>query len=119
MYRSRSNRKRSLFAIILLMVMLLQMGVKVLHQHHHDKTVEFYCSDCENHRVHDGHIIGWDDDSDDCQICQILAAPFVHSQEVHVSFCPVVNYVFGITEAPKIYESEWCRIAPRGPPSLL
>lgn len=113
------NANRRFFAIFLLIVMLVQMGFKTLHQHHYEPTAKISCSDCENHRAHGGHLVDWDGDSDDCELCQFLQCPYTPAQEIIISYTPVLFFIKSITTVPDIQDSAWCIIAPRGPPSYL
>lgn len=84
---------------MLLMVMVLQMGVRVAHTHHHQLTEQVECSDCEHNRVHSGHLLSWDGEQDDCILCQILATPFLPADEVQCADCAYVRPLqfFGYT----------------------
>ena len=74
---TRNSIRRNLYAILLLMVMVLQVGIKTFHVHHDHASVHIECEDCDQHRVHDGHLTDWDGQSDDCMLCQLLSAQYV------------------------------------------
>lgn len=115
--KRRYNTRRSLFAILLLMVMTLQMGVKSFHVHRHAQAVEFACSDCEHHRVHDGHIVAWDGHSDDCPLCEMLVSPYVPAEELRAPLPVCQTYSHGTASVPRVVAAAWCPTSPRGPPS--
>lgn len=115
--KRRYNTRRSLFAILLLMVMTLQMGVKSFHVHHHAHAVEFACSDCEHHRVHSGHILAWDGHSDDCPLCQMLVSPYVPAEELRAPLPFVQTHTHGTASVPHVVAATWCTTSPRGPPA--
>lgn len=114
---TRYNNKRNVFAILLLMVMMLQMGIKTLHHHHYEHKTEFFCSDCENHKVHDGHFLDWEGDTDDCMLCQLLQTPYIPALEIPVVHFSVRIHVNDIIAVPEVFETAWCAISLRGPPS--
>lgn len=112
----RQARKRYFFAILLMMVMMLQMGVKGLHLHEHAEKETIYCSDCDKHKVHSGHLLSWDGCSDDCLLCQLITTPFIEVDAI--TFTPV-SVEYG--QECHIYtafciDKAWRSIKPRGPP---
>ena len=113
----RQTRKQLFFAIMLMMVMMLQMGVKTFHLHHHAEKETISCSDCEQHKVHSGHLLTWDGSSDDCLLCQLISTPFIEVDAI--KFTPIdVEH----QQASHIYvafciDNTWRNIKPRGPPS--
>lgn len=112
------SRRDRFFAITLLMVMFMQMGIRIVHLHHHAESVLTECSDCQHNRVHSGHIVSWDGTQDDCLICQYLATPFlkaegakchVYATEHHQPLCSCVSDI----------SDRSCQcLRPRGPPSV-
>ncbi len=119
MMKKRYTKRRNLFAFMLLMVMMMQMGFKVLHQHHHAQRVEISCSDCNHHRIHSGHILDWSGETDACPLCQLLANPYIPAKCVVAPQPTTQIIVHGITSVPVLTEAKWCPISPRGPPSFL
>lgn len=119
MNRNRYSRRRHILAILLLMVMMLQMGAKTFHRHHHGARVEYTCSDCEHHKVHDGHIMAWDGESDDCPLCQILQSPYTIAEELPQVCVVMTHHSYDIAVVPDVYGATWCHISPRGPPYLF
>lgn len=113
----RYYKRRSIYAILLLMVMALQMGFKTFHLHHHVQTTEVACSDCDHHRVHSGHLVAWDGDTDNCPLCQMLASPYVPAQELRMPQAFVQIQSCSTAYLSHVAEVAWCRIIPRGPPS--
>ena len=98
--------------------MMLQLGVKTLHLHHHAEIDHISCSDCDNHRVHNGHILSWDGSSSDCVVCQLFTSPFCKASDAHLSaiivehrshaICPVADIcnsmqMHNIARAPPVY----------------
>lgn len=111
--------RRSLYAIILLLVMIVQVGVKTFHLHHEHTSITVECEDCDQHRVHDGHLIDWDGQSDDCLLCQLLSTQYVSSEEFRLSaivgqFCPQSQ-----DRLLAVCLEQWQSIRQRGPPSYL
>lgn len=120
MKRSRRHTGiRTFSAIILLMVMLLQVGVKGFHRHHCVETASVTCSDCEHHRVHDGHILNWNGSCDDCIVCQLFSSPFCKPQGIQLNVIPVGYQQPCICFVAAIVDVSRCSIIPRGPPAFL
>lgn len=115
----RSSNRRRLHAIILLLVMLLQVGIKTFHVHHVHASVSIECEDCEQHRVHAGHLISWDGQSDDCMLCQILANPFELTEELRISDVIEPLCSFDQDKQWPVCLGQWQSIRPRGPPLYL
>lgn len=108
-----------LYAITLLMVMLLQVGIKTFHVHHEHASIRIVCEDCDQHRVHDGHLIDWDGQSDDCMLCQLLTAQYVAAGRVNTSdvtepLCPRQQ-----DKQRAVCLDQWQNISQRGPPAVL
>lgn len=78
----RCTLRHDLHAITLLLVMLLQVGMKTLHVHHEHASVKVECDDCNQHRLHDGHFIDWDGQNDDCLLCQLLSCQYTASEGI-------------------------------------
>lgn len=117
--RHKLTYRRTWSAVILLMIMALQMGVRTLHQHHYVEKVKLECSDCDHHRVHAGHLLAWDGATDDCTLCQLLTTPFRQCVAKHIVFVPLGHHQtyhdipLGIANATLGVHLR------RGPPSLL
>lgn len=111
--------KQTISAIILLMVMIMQMGVKTFHQHNHAESSSIVCSDCEHHKVHSGHLTNWEGNSDECTLCQLLTTPFSEGSILTLGntfivyntlyFCPDSNLSIGNRSTIRL----------RGPPAFL
>lgn len=116
---TRNSIRHNLHAIILLMVMVLQVGIKTFHVHHDHASVHIECEDCEQHRVHDGHLTDWDGQSDDCILCQLLSTQYVaeetfRSDAIVESFClEPQRQLFSVCLG------QWQSFHLRGPPSYL
>lgn len=118
-YRNSFKERRSVMAIILLMVMMMQMGIKTFHQHHRAESARIVCSDCDHHKVHQGHVASWDGTSDNCTLCQLLTTPFTE--------CPAVRLIVPAdVHADKYFSSDYIFVNHlrgthflRGPPCFL
>ena len=115
----RYTRVRTLSAIMLLMVMLLQVGVKCFHCHHYVEAASVICSDCEHHRVHDGHIVSWNGSCDDCVICHLFSSPFCKPQGVQLCAVPVRYQQLCICFIDTILDVSRYNLIPRAPPVFL
>ena len=116
---TRNSIRHNLYAIVLLMVMVLQVGIKTFHVHHGHASAPIECEDCDQHRVHDGHLIDWDGQSDDCILCQLLSAQYVatesfHPEAIAEQFCCLFH-----DAQSSVYQGQWQNIQQRGPPSYL
>lgn len=114
----RYEMRRILIAIALLMVMMMQLGVKSFHQHHRVVTSEILCDDCLHHKVHGGHLLSWDGATGDCPVCQMMQTPYIAAQSEAVSVAETFSLTYGIAPVSKAFETEGCHIAPRGPPYI-
>lgn len=112
------KRRNRLYAITLLMVMLMQMGIRVVHLHFHDNTALTECSDCQHNKVHSNHLISWDDAQDDCIVCQLLATPFLQADDVLCEFFSIDQQQF-FSYVVDIADCNCPLVNTRGPPSLL
>lgn len=115
----KKNRRHRLSAIVLLMVMVLQLGVRIAHQHHHELSAQVSCSDCEHNRVHSGHVSSWDGEQDDCLLCQILATPYLQAEDV-CNECYIVEQPMLYADCISAVQKCGClNLSLRGPPSFL
>lgn len=115
----RNSNRRWLHVIILLLVMLLQVGIKTFHVHPVHASVSIECEDCEQHRVHDGHLNSWDGQSDDCMLCQLLSNPYEPSEEFRPDAVIATLCSFDQVRQWPVCLGQWQSIRPRGPPSYL
>lgn len=111
--------RHSFAAIVVLVAMLLQVGVRTFHVHQGHSTVRIECEDCSHHRVHDGHLINWDGQSDDCMLCQVLSTQFFA-----IGDCRFDAIVEQSCQLPSdmqlaVCHGVWHSIRQRGPPSFL
>ena len=116
---TRNSIRHNLHAIILLMVMVLQVGIKTFHVHHDHVSVHIECEDCDQHRVHDGHLTDWDGQSDDCMLCQLLSTQYVATDTFRPDaivepFCRQIQDL-----QLSVCQGQWQNIQQRGPPSYL
>lgn len=100
------------------MVMLLQMGVRVVHQHHHDISLTA-CSDCQHQKVHSGHFVSWDGSQDDCVICQGLATPFLQADDVRCHVFAIEHQQQLFSYVVDISDRDCFIVNPRGPPCFF
>lgn len=116
---NRNSIRHNIYAIILLMVMLLQVGIKTFHVHHTHASVKIECEDCDQHKVHDGHLIDWDGQSDDCMLCQLLTNPYVAAEEIRPD--DVINHLCTQPQGQllAVCQGQWQSIRQRGPPASL
>lgn len=115
----RNSIRHNLYAIVLLMVMLLQMGIKTFHVHHVHVSAKIECEDCDQHRVHDGHLIDWDGQQEECMLCQLLSVQYVAAETyipntVVDSFCLEPQHM-----QLAVCLGQWQSFHQRGPPSYL
>lgn len=116
---TRNSIRHNFYAIFLLMVMVLQVGIKTFHVHHDHASVYIECEDCDQHRVHDGHLTDWDGQSDDCMLCQLLSTQYVAAESFRPDaivepFCRQFQDV-----QLSVCLGLWQNVQPRGPPSNL
>lgn len=115
----RNSVRHNFYAILLLMVMVLQVGIKTFHVHHPHVLVKIECEDCDQHKVHDGHLVDWDGQSDDCMLCQLLSTQYVASDSFH-AYAVIQSHSL----QPQVLQlsvclGEWQSIRQRGPPTNL
>ena len=113
---NKKESKRSFFAIILLMVMMVQVGVKMIHTHHIENTL-VSCSECEHHQVHHGHLLSWDGESRDCLLCQLLTNPYTESAITQLSTPHVELYFSTFFYIASDAHHDRGTISLRGPPT--
>lgn len=116
---NRISVRHNVYATILLMVMMLQVGVKTFHVHHPQVLVKIECDDCNHHKVHDGHLINWDGQNDECMLCQLLSAQYVAAVTIHPD---AVIFQFCQQHPDRelsVCQGQWLQIRQRGPPAYL
>lgn len=118
-FRKSHNRRRIFSAIILLMVMIMQVGVKAFHQHHYAVSERMTCSDCDHHRVHSGHITSWDGGSSDCVVCQLFSSPFSEAKTVLFKVIAAERLTYCICSVAEVVSTMQMHIIPRAPPACL
>ena len=117
--RYKLTFRRTWSAVIMLMIIVLQMGIRTLHHHHYVEKAKLECSDCEHHRVHAGHLLTWDEAMDDCTLCQLLTTPFMQYVARHITIVPVFHHQT-YHDTPHDFASASLGVHLRcGPPSLL
>lgn len=119
MIRKRDTMKRTISAVILLMVMMLQVGGKAFHLHHHVEREHVVCSDCEHHRVHGGHFLNWEDSSSDCILCQLFQTPYNKAQDVRINAVEAEHHTHRICRVVVVTITAQMYIISRAPPAFL
>lgn len=104
---------------ILLLVMVMQVGVKTFHLHHEHASVKVECEDCDQHRVHDGHLIDWDGQNDDCVLCQLLSCQYVSSEGFRLDAVVEQFCHHAQDRQLAVCLERWQSIRQRGPPTYL
>lgn len=110
---------RTFSAILLLMVMMIQVGVKTFHLHHYAESEHVVCSDCEHHRVHSGHILSWDGSSSDCVVCHLFSSPFTEVKTVLFKAITAERLSYCICSVTDVVSTLQMHIIPRAPPAYL
>lgn len=105
-------------AIILLLIMIVQVGVKVTHIDYHSENAIVICDDCIHHHAHNGHIQNLDDGCSECVICQLLSVPFNIAESLQIcsssEFLPISHCVI-IANAQRLQQHA---IQLRAPPTV-
>lgn len=113
----RQSSRQRIYAILLLVVTLMQLGVKITHRHNALAVVE--CYQCQHHIAHNGHLLEFNDDCDECLLCNVLANPFIASEKVFVESGNIgIEGKFGLFN-DEIITGEWRQTFLRGPPCFL
>lgn len=71
------ERKRQLYAWLLLSVFVPMMAVAALHVHDYGNTPDTECSACVHHQAHAGHLISAPGHIHDCVLCQLMSTAFL------------------------------------------
>lgn len=113
------SARHNLSTIILLMVMVLQVGIKTFHVHSDHVPVHIECEDCDQHRVHDGHLTDWDGQSDECVLCQLLSVQYVAAATYSPDAIEEQRCLPAPDVQPMVCQGQWQNAQQRGPPSYL
>lgn len=114
----RGSRNRLLSAF-LLMLMVMNVGIRCVHIHHYDHHAQTECADCQHHKVHSGHLSAWDGEQSDCFICHVLATPYVKAECTACNFADTECQFACFFYSPDVTENSVPNITLRGPPSFL
>lgn len=98
---------------------MLQMGVKSLHQHQHAEKESIVCDDCKHHKVHSGHLIDWDGDSDECLLCQLFTDDFTEFNLPEYDFFQVSYSQIKICFDEELTSQDRDLPKLRGPPAFI
>ncbi|MBR1755699.1 MAG: hypothetical protein IJ739_04160 [Bacteroidaceae bacterium] len=73
----KTERKRQLYAWVLLSVFVPAMALATLHVHESETSGNATCSACVNHQSHAGHLTSGIGHWHDCVLCQLLTTSFL------------------------------------------
>ena len=92
--RNHYNR-RTRFAWLLMMVYLPMLLAITFHYHTaaEGDSAAAYCSDCDHHVHHDGHLASSQGFTQECPICHLQSLPYVVSTIVHIAAFVAMVYV--------------------------
>lgn len=96
--RNHYNR-RTRFAWLLMMVYLPMLLVITFHYHTAEgDSAAAYCSDCNHHVHHDGHLATSQGFTQECPICHLQSLPYVVPTIVHIAaFVAMVHVAFSMS----------------------
>ncbi|MBQ0048762.1 MAG: hypothetical protein KBT12_00765 [Bacteroidales bacterium] len=110
---------RTCSTIMLLVVMILQVGVKSFHLHHHAEANHAVCLDCEHHRVHNSHLLIWDGGSPDCLVCHLFSTSYDKGVDLVLPDMATPAPAYCICRFEVIPKRVQMHIIPRAPPAFL
>jgi len=113
-----SSRQRH-SAILLLMLLMLQMGAKVLHQHSHAQMPVVECDDCRHHRAHNAHMTIYEGGQSDCLLCQVIATPYLMGEVTRLDPYYICRQALVFESLPTVPAPCRSSIQLRAPPALL
>lgn len=92
--RNHYNR-RTRFAWLLMMVYLPMLLAITFHYHTaaEGDSAAAYCSDCNHHVHHDGHLASSQGFTQECPICHLQSLPYVVPTIVHIAAFVAMVYV--------------------------
>lgn len=92
--RNHYNR-RTRFAWLLMMVYLPMLLAITFHYHTaaEGDSAAAYCSDCDHHVHHDGHLATSQGFTQECPICHLQSLPYVVPTIVHIAAFVAMVYV--------------------------
>lgn len=92
--RNHYNR-RTRFAWLLMMVYLPMLLAITFHYHTaaDGDSAAAYCSDCDHHVHHDGHLATSQGFTQECPICHLQSLPYVVPTIVHIAAFVAMVYV--------------------------
>lgn len=97
--RNHYNR-RTRFAWLLMMVYLPMLLAITFHYHTvaDGDSAAAYCSDCNHHVHHDGHLATSQGFTQECPICHLQSLPYVVPTIVHIAaFVAMVHVAFSMS----------------------
>ena len=108
--------RHKLLSVFLLLIFLMQMGVKVFHVHQESASTKVECYDCEHHLHHGGHLLTGDGELGVCLLCNILNTSFLEVEMVALAALYVVCAPLFITRVFDVRRGERRLTLLRGPP---
>ncbi len=118
--RNHYNR-RTRFAWLLMMVYLPMLLAITFHYHSaaEGDSATVYCSDCDHHVHHDGHLATSQGFTQECPICHLQSLPYVVPTIVHIAaFVAMVHVAFSMS-CLFVKTSQGDIQSTRAPPALL
>ena len=93
------NNRRTRFAWLLMMVYLPMLLAITFHYHTAEgDSAAAYCSDCNHHVHHDGHLATSQGFTQECPICHLQSLPYVVPTIVHIAaFVAMVHVAFSMS----------------------
>lgn len=118
--RNHYNR-RTRFAWLLMMVYLPMLLAITFHYHTaaEGDSAAAYCSDCNHHVHHDGHLATSQGFTQECPICHLQSLPYVVPTIVHIAAFVAMVYVAFSMSCLFVKTSQGDIQSTRAPPALL
>lgn len=118
--RNHYNR-RTRFAWLLLMVYLPMLLAITFHYHTAAEggSAAAYCSDCNHHVHHDGHLASSQGFTQECPICHLQSLPYVVSTIVYIAAFVAMVYVAFSMSCLFVKTRQGDIQSTRAPPALL
>ena len=118
--RNYYNR-RTRFAWLLMMVYLPMLLAITFHYHTaaDGDSAAAYCSDCDHHVHHDGHLATSQGFTQECPICHLQSLPYVVPTIVHIAAFVAMVYVSFSMSCLFVKMRQGDIQSTRAPPALL
>ena len=112
------ERRRQIFAIILLAVFLPAWLQATLHKHAPVDLPETECAECLHHLPHQGHLSPGNGEMSVCLLCQLLVLPIVLTPAMSVRFFRQVRMAVLTVLQTRVLSSHPHQTHSRAPPVL-